>query len=127
MVLVKQIATYLQAQAVGTLATDLFFGYLPENGTLPLVCILDTGGMPPEQDIPTNHPTFQIFVRGATFLSGKAKIDTIRGILHRKFNATLVNGESYFYYIFAQSEGGHIGRNAAGMDEFSINFEAYIR
>ena len=127
MVVAKQIATYLQAQGIGTIGTDLFYGYLPDKTGLPLVCVLDTGGMRPDIDLPTKRPTFQVFVRGATFVSGKEKIEAIRALLHQSHNTTLVANQTFFYYIYALSEGGHIGRNASGQDEFSMNFEALTR
>lgn len=127
MVIAKQIARYLQQQGLGTIATDLFFGMLPDNSGSPLICVLSTGGLKPSIDIPTKRPTFQVFVRASTFIAGQEKIDAIRLLLHRKAGETLVSGGDFFYTIHAQSEGGHIGRNAAGLDEFSINFECLTR
>ncbi len=123
----EQIATYLQANGVGTLATDLFISYLPEDSHLPCVGVFDTGGIQPDKYLPMKHPTFQVFIRAASFDAGKTKLAAIRALLHQKMNSTLVVGEDYFFYIFALSEGGHIGRNDAGMDEFTMNFEALIR
>lgn len=128
MVLIKQIALYLQSQSVGTLGTDLFYSYNPDTSSLPIVAVIDTGGIQPSKDVPTKHPTFQVFIRAADYVTGKTKLDAVRSALHQTRNQVLAGGgDTYFYYIFALSEGGHIGRNEAGMDEFSINFEALIR
>jgi len=45
--------------------------------------------------------------------------------LHQVGNEQI--GDTYFYYILANSEGGHIGRNERGLDEFSINFICLTR
>jgi hypothetical protein len=86
------------------------------------LCVLDTGGVMPDPYLPTKSPTFQIFIRGADYVTGKAKLDAVRAALHQLANTQI--GSTYFYYILAQSEGGHIGRNERGLDEFSINFIA---
>lgn len=126
MSVVSDVATYLAANGVGTLGTDLFFSYYPDTESA-LVSVLDTGGPQPEPYVPIYMPTFQIFIRSTSYALGKAKLETVRDLLHRQFNDRLVENGTYFYYIVAQSNGGHIGRNEAGKDEFSINFACKIR
>jgi len=127
MTLIEQIALYLQSKGIGTLSTDIFYSYAPDiEGAC--VTVLDTGGMQPSKDVPTKHPTFQIFLRSEDYDAGRIKLDAIRSALHQMRNQVIPGGgDTYFYYIFALSEGGHIGVNAAGMNEFSMNFEALIR
>lgn len=124
MTLLEEIATYLQTNGIGTLASDLFFSYLPAD-VCPCVAVIDTGGMPPDIDLPTKEPTFQIFIRSTSYELGKAKLDAIRALLHQKRGGTLTT--TYYYYIYALAEGGHIGVNEAGQDEFSINFKILTR
>lgn len=124
MSLISDIATYLQTEGVGTLATDIFYSYMPADVNTG-VCVLDTGGPTPNPDVPLKNPTFQVFVRAADYDTGKTKLDAVREALHRVQNETI--GSYYFYYILASSEGGAIGRNQAGKDEFSINFETLTR
>ena len=124
MSVISDIATYLAANGIGTLGTDIFYGYLPA-GITSGVAILDTGGVEPDGYIPTKNPNFQIFLRSVDYDTGKAKLDAIRSLLHRVQNQTI--GSVYFYYILAISEGGHIGRNEAGQDEFSANYQTLIR
>jgi len=120
-ILINDVADYLQAQGVGTVATNIFSGYLPES---PDACIavLDTGGPQPDAYLPTRSPTFQVFIRDIDYPTGKAKLDSVRAKLHQNANVALVSGQTYFYYILAISEGGHVGRDDAGRDLFSINF-----
>jgi hypothetical protein len=126
MTFIEQVATYLQAGGIGTLGTNLFISNLPDSVDA-CVAVFDTGGMPPDIYLPTKEPTFQVFVRSTTYDLGKAKIDAIRALLHRNFNVTLVVGQTYVYSILALAEGGHIGQNERGLDEFSMNFKALTR
>lgn len=120
-ILINDVADYLEAQGVGTVATNLFCGYLPES---PATCIsvLDTGGVQPDRYLPTKDPTFQVFIRAVDYPTGKAKLDLVRAKLHQKANINLVTNQTYFYYIMAMSEGGHLGKDELGRDLFSINF-----
>lgn len=124
--LIDDLGTYLQTQSIGTLGTDLFQGHLPDTPD-NCVAIFETGGPAPNKDLPLNKPTFQVIVRNASYATGRDKLEAIRTALHRKSNLSLVSGQTFAYYILAQSEGGHIGRDANGRDEFSMNFQAVTR
>lgn len=125
MSLIDDIAQHLEDNSIGTLGTDVFKSQLPETGSLPVIGVFDTGGTAPDIDLPTKSPTFQVYLRAATYTEGKNKLDAIRALLHRTLAETI--GSTYFYYIYAISEGGHIGTNENGQDEFSINFRCLTR
>lgn len=122
--LIDDIAQKLVDSGIGTIGTNLFKSYMPDNVDTG-VCVLDTGGPHPDMELPTKSPTFQVFIRGANYRAGRDKLDAVRTALHQTANTTL--GNTFFYYILAQSEGGHIGRNERGLDEFSINFICLTR
>jgi len=129
MTLIEQIATYLDSDLnLGTLGTDIFVGFSPDSESTPvgIISVLDTGGTEPSAYIPTFSPTFQVFIRDVDYDTGKAVLDSVRNALHQ-FEGTLVAGQTYFYYILAISEGGHLGRDEAGRDLFSINFRCKTR
>lgn len=126
MSLISEVATYLAAEGLGTEGTDIFHSYLPDSVD-SCIGIFDTGGMQPDHYLPTKEPTFQILVRAKTYAAGKIVLDNVRTALHQKSNVNLVSGGQYFYFIFALSEGGHIGRNPRGQDEFSMNFQCRTR
>lgn len=127
MELIEEIARHLHNKSIGTLGTNLFYGHLPDVGGEFSILVRDTGGMAPNHDI-TNikSPTFQVFIRSKSYNTGKDKLESIRDLLHGVINQYLILNGIYFRRIFALSEGGHIGTNEAGYDEFSINFEASI-
>lgn len=122
--IIGDIATYLQTAGLGTVGTDIFASYTPDAAD-NIICVLDTGGTMPDPYIPTKSPTFQVFVRASDYETGRAKLDQVRATLHKLVNTTV--GSTYFYYILAQSEGGSIGRNERGLDEFSMNFICLAR
>ena len=125
MSLIDDIATDLVNAGLGVLGISLFKTYLPDN-TAECLAIYDTGGTLPNVELPDiKNLTFQILIRSATYNAGKTKMDNIRARLHGVKNRTI--GSTYFYYIGALSEGGHIGRNEKGQDEFSINFQCKTR
>lgn len=124
MSLISDIAQHLHNNGIGSLADSIFYGYSPADKDV-VVSVLDTGGNNPDMYIPVKDPTFQIFIRDINYDSGKAKLDAVRALLHQQTNITI--GSIYFYYIFAIAEGGHLGRDDAGRDLFSINFRAKTR
>lgn len=124
---IDTVATYLQAAGIGTLGTNLFKGHMPDSPQ-DAIALFDTGGVAPYVDLPTKKPTFQVLIRNASYLAGQTKLETIRAALHQKMETNLnVTSGTYFLYIFLISEGGAIGKDANGLDLFSVNFRAETR
>lgn len=123
---IDNLAKYLEDNAIGTLATDLFKAYLPDKPD-DIVVVYDTGGYEPDVYLPTGLPTFQIYVRSINYTDGKAKVDEIVALVNRKANLQLVSGGVYFYYLTLMNEPVHIGRDSNERDEFSINIRSMIR
>lgn len=121
MSVISEVAQFLHDNSVGVLSTNLFYSFLPDNADA-CIGVLDTGGPAPDIYLPTKSPTFEVLIRAIDYDTGKAKLDAVRALLHNKYNSQLVNGGIYFYSINAISEGGHLGKNERGLDEFSINF-----
>lgn len=123
--MIADIAQHLQTNGLGTVGTDIFISYLPDTED-EAIAVLDTGGVEPDIDLTQlKSPTMQIMIRSNTYTAGKSKLDSIRSILHGVIETQV--GNTYILYLHALSEGGHIGRNEAGQDEFSINFVGKIR
>lgn len=121
MSLIDDIATYLEDNGIGTVGSTIFKSWLPDNNQNVSMVVLDTGGPTPDIDLTSlKTPTFQIMIRSNTYSAGKSKLDSIRSLLHGVIETQVEN--TYILYMHAQSEGGHIGRNENGKDEFSINF-----
>lgn len=124
---INDLAQYLVDEELGTLGTDIFKSHQP-NSPANCITVIETGGVRPPIDLPSRRPTFQVLVRNSDYTAGAQKLLDVRNALHNKYGITLVNGGgNYCHSINAQSEGGHIGKDDAGNDEFSINFVAYLR
>jgi hypothetical protein len=124
MALIDDVATYLAAGGIGAVGTNIFKSY-KADGPDAQVVVLDTGGPAPDSYIPTKNPTFQIYVRAKSYSLGRAKIDAIVSLLHRAANFT--SGSTYFYFVLALQEPGHLGVDEKGRDEFSVNFQCKTR
>lgn len=126
MSLATDVANYIDSNTSLTLGTDLFISRLPGSPTTCVV-VYETGGMQPDGDAPTQlkEPTFQILIRSSDYATGRAYLDTMRSLFHKLIETDV--GGTHFLNCFLVSEGGHIGQDDAGNDEFSINFVALIR
>lgn len=124
MALIDDIAQHLHNQSIGVLASTLFKSYLPDDTSKSfMIGVFDTGGPEPDRELPIENPTFQILIRCDDYSTGKTKLDAIKTALHRKTNTNLgVSTTKYYYFIYALSDGGHLGQNDRGQEEFSINF-----
>jgi hypothetical protein len=117
--MLADLQQYLADNGVGTIATNLFATYMPPSPD-NAVAIIATGGPEPIEISGIKSPTFQVLIRNADYATGEAKMATIRNLLQALKNTTI--GNTYFYFILLTSEGGHIGRDDVGRDEFSLNF-----
>ena len=126
MIFIEQVATYLQAQGIGTIASTIFIGNMPDTPD-NCIAVINTGGVAPSHYIPDHRPTFQILIRNTDYEAGELKLNAIRTALHQYMNDELVAGQTYTYYIFLNAEGGHIGKDVNGRDEWSVNFNCKTR
>lgn len=126
MSLANDVATYIDSNTSLTAGTNLFIGRQPSSPTTCVV-VYETGGSQPDGDAPTQleTPTFQILIRSSDYATGRTYLDTMRSLFHKLIETDV--GSTHFLNCFAVSEGGHIGQDDAGADEFSINFMALIR
>lgn len=122
--LIEDVATHLQTSGVGTIGTNLFYSYNPPTPD-SCVTVLDTGGSEPSADLPTKSPTFQVLIRAASYDAAKTLANSVRTALHQTNNTT--RGTTFFYYILALQEPGHIGVDDNGRDEFSVNFRCLTK
>lgn len=90
------------------------------------IAILNRIGEQPNPYIPEkSNPMFQVLVRDTNYAAGVAILARVRQSLEAKTPTTI--GSTYFYYIIALSEGGWIGRDDNGRDQWSMNFKCQIR
>ena len=124
--IIDDVRTYLIAESDSFTEANTKKAFMPDTPD-NLIGVYDTGGAEPSRDIPTGDPTFQIVIRNEAYEDGYDLAQEIVTLLHQKRNLELVEGETYFYYLYLMGEPGHIGRDDKGRDEFSINFLCKIK
>lgn len=123
--LIDDIATYLVAEGVGTIGTDIFKGFQPPEPTECLV-IIPTGGLAPDPDlVGIKDPTIQILTRAATISAAMALAEAAYDALHGLANTTL--GSTYVMYCKALQEPTSIGQDDNSNFEISCNYLLKVR
>lgn len=127
-----EIADYLASGGIGTVPTPsvagtIFTGELPPEPE-DCIAVLGRDGTMPQSSLTIpdlKFPGFQVLVRNADYDTGWAKLQAVRTRLHGKIGLQLA---SYFVLrMHANSEGGSIGKDDIGRQEFSINFQTEYR
>jgi len=92
----QEIAAWLQAQSLGTVATDLFEGELPDTPVAATAVYATPGGgaMRSHQGVEYDRPTVQIFVRRSSTRLAMAAAWTIYNAFHN-FEAGDMGGHRY--------------------------------
>jgi len=125
--LVENLAAYLQAQAIGTVATDIFIGGLidsPDNQ----ISIDQTGSVEPNRENPIKDPTVQILVRNTAYDTGLNKITAIYDLLHQKNDSIVLEaGGVDVMACFALQEPTHILKDESDRHIFTCNFVFKLR
>lgn len=123
---IDEIGQYLEAQNFGDLGVDIFESDIPADVD-SAIALHQTLGVQPNTDVPIGNPSFQVFVRDTTYLAAKTRFESLKTLLHNKYNFSFVTGGNYFYYCRLITDGGHIGKDEVGRDMFSMNFECRKR
>ena len=120
------IATYLQTGGVGTLASTLFYGSMPDTPD-ELVCVYEYAGSPPEfnlDGLTWVNPGLQVVARSKSYTTARNKIETVFGILASVHNLSY-NGNQYLR-IEANQSPFSIGPDPVGRHRLAINFSVSI-
>ncbi len=123
--LIDEVINYLVARGIATQqGVDIFRGYIPDGATGTVMAVIDTGGTAPDVDLPVENPTFQVYIKADTYDAGLNLKNAVKSALHQYRGRVLGTGTVFFHFIYAISNGGHVGRDERGQDVFSINFQA---
>lgn len=123
--LVDALADYLEDEAHGTVATDIFVGFLPSSPDT-LTVVYSTGGPPPDARLGYDNPTFQVRTRGPNPRAAYDRAAAAYALLHGLHDITL--GSTLLIDCIAlQSSPVSIGRDEDGRFEYTQNYRARIR
>ena len=122
------IATYLQVQGYGTVGTEIFYGFMPDDPN-DAICVYETSGRPSELHR-IDQPNFQIVVRRGSitnpgYLSCSITIESINTLLHNITN-TVINGTFYININNLQAPFA-TGYGPEGRAEFKQNYTTQKR
>lgn len=121
--LLDDIATYLAGKNLGTVGTDIFKGFYPDQ---PDNCIslFEYAGSPTELTMcgsPTlERPGLQVRVRDKDYSAGRARIGRVVDYLHGLAGTTL--GSTRYLLIRANQSPESMGTDANNRSEFVVNF-----
>jgi len=109
MSLVKDIADFLAAQGLGTVASTIFYGDLPDVPD-SLICLFEYAGLPPLPNELLDRPGLQVRVRGTAYETARAAIQSVQNLLMRVgypddsvyFDGVRLNNIDYLRIIPAQ-------------------------
>lgn len=119
-----EIATYLAGKNVGTVGTDIFKGFMPDQPD-NMVVLFEYAGEPMELtmgegDAIIERPGLQVRVRNKSYSAARAKIESVVGALHGLANETL--GGKRYLLISANQSPESIGLDANNRSELVVNF-----
>lgn len=125
-----QLTDYVAREGVGVSlpangTVNIFAGKYPDSPDNCIAFLGQIGGKPNIYVKDFEYPRFQVVVRNTDYVTGEAKIRSVRNILHDKL--MLVTENFVALYIQAESDIIPIGEDDKGRSEFSINFSAQIR
>lgn len=127
--ILDEIADYLSTGGLGTVGTDLFKAYLPEQPDAAMV-ISETGGTSPYRAMRSvaggavaERPRIQVMARAAEFdyAAARLKINNVMARLDGAGDLTL-NGVRYLWIAAVQSPFP-MGRDDQGRVRIGINFD----
>lgn len=118
--LLNDIGTYLQAQGVGSVGTDMFLSLMPDQPD-NCVVLFEYAGSPPDLHWPGEYPGLQVRVRYKTYAAGRTKIGQIMQLLHGLHEKDL-SGTRYLL-IKARGCPEVLKRDGSNRIEWFINFE----
>lgn len=124
MAILDEIATYLAIKNIGTVDTDIFKGFMPDQPD-NMVALFEYAGNPMELTMGTGDPTLerpglQVRVRNTSYPTGRAKIEQVVDILHGLTEQVL--GGKRYLLIRANQSPESIGLDANNRSEFVVNF-----
>lgn len=127
--LLGDLAEYLEAQGIGTRATNLFYGLLPEDPDA-LVTMYEYPGLPNEPNlgqatVNLEFPRVQVITRGVKddYDTPRQKAQDVVTALTRIANAAIVSGGVQYKAVMALNAPAFYRRDANFRVLFTTNFQ----
>jgi hypothetical protein len=124
-VIAKAIADYLEAQGLGTVGVDLFAAHLPSTPDTAMAVVV-TGGPQADGGKGYDNPTVQVRSRSQDPALAYSQLQGVYNKLDSLSNVTM-GGQRVVNCRGLQSAPVAIGRDQAGRDEYTLNFQLRVR
>lgn len=131
MTILEAVGDYLQAQAQGTLGTNLFLAVMPESPD-SCVCVFETAGFAPQftmgpAAVAVDQPGLQVICRAVRgdYPAARDKADAIRLLLGALLDTT-VSGVNIMR-IAPEGAVLPMGEDENGRPMVSVNFSCAVR
>lgn len=123
--ILDELATYLAANGVGTVETDIFEGLMPDSPEAPdaVVALFEYPGGPVTAVNTVEQRSIQARTRALTYDAAKDKAELVFGLLHSMHEETLSGAR--FLLILAKQPPFSLGRDARQRHEFAVNFRVW--
>ncbi|MBA1336730.1 MAG: hypothetical protein HPY66_3165 [Firmicutes bacterium] len=118
--MLNEIGSYLQAQGVGTLGSDIILGLMPDQPD-NCIALFEYAGSPPDLHWSGEYPGLQVRVRNKSYAAGRVKIGEIINLLHG-LHETQLSGTRYLL-VKARGSPEVLKRDASNRTEWFVNFE----
>lgn len=114
------VGSYLQAQSIGTVGTDIFLGLIPDQPD-NCIALFEYAGSPPDLHWNGEYPGLQVRVRNKSYAAARSKIGEAMQKLHGLHEQTL-SGTRYLL-IKARGSPEILKRDTNNRVELVLNLE----
>ncbi len=117
----KDIAEYLEDQTIGTVGTDIFAGFMPDDPD-NCIAIYQYAGNKPDLGQDLDTPGVQIVIRNSVLATALTKAKTVFDTLHEATWITSMESGKSYYYIEATGMPMQTASDKKGLHHIIINF-----
>ena len=130
--MIKEIATYINANTSLVLESTLWTGFRPSNAPNDCVVILETGGGKVDSDFPdAGDRMIQILSRAKSYWDARSNIYLVHDVMKSKAQIDLPqiapNPQYRMQFVEAVDFPQSLGQDEKGLWEFSQNFVIRMR
>ena len=117
----RDIAKFLETQAIGTVGTDIFVGLMPDSPS-NCIAVYQYAGQKPQLGLDLEEQGLQVRVRNSSWATAMTKAKSIYDLLHEKTWDTTMESGKVVYFIEATGAMMQGGKDPKGLHHVILNF-----
>lgn len=118
----NDVAQYLDDNGFGTLGTDIYVGYIPDNKSC--IAVMRSGGLP-HRYTPIVETVVDIYVKNTSASEAISTLENIKAFIHRMHNTTMTG--TFAYSILALGDVEDVQRDPEYSKIFKITVQLINR